>query len=406
MSKEDNMNVLSKICGRIKNLSSIGLGNLLMYIVVRCVSSVLQRRGVTDTAGNLLVQRRQKAYFVKSPRTYRTLVSVGGFGWSGSSAVVELLREYSGVTTQYTGVASNPALQPKARCFEFELARAAGGLFNLEHVFATRNFFERDAAVRIFCALAERLYLDSSAFYGDDFVELTKEFLSGIIVGKGVNEGGGFDYCHHLSTLGTSATDRFIGKPDDIRKKYLYYLKDIDIAEYRKRARDYLTEVLRRIDSEDCLVLDQATSDDCFDISRYREYFGPIKTVFVWRDPSEVYAASQMYENNEAFFPKAPDEYVVWYREVLQRALSTKHDMWLAVRFEDLLYSYEEQVSRIERFLGLRPECHVRKFSSFVPEQSIARSMGHWRRYPDREAIQTIREGLKEFCYNPPNNIR
>lgn len=393
------MNVFSRIGKRIKNLPSLRLDDLFLYTTSRLFSSMLQQRGITDSAGNLLVQRHKKTYFIKSPRSYRTLASVGGFGWSGSSAVVDLLREYSGVTTQYTGVASNPAFQTKARCFEFELARAAGGLFNLEHAFATKNFFERDAAVRIFCSLANRLYLDSSSFYGEDFVELTKNFLAELIVGKGENKGGGFDYCHHLSALGTSATGRFIGNPKDNQKNYLYYLKDISVSEYRTHARTYLTEVLQRIDTEDCLVLDQATSDDCFDVPRYQEYFGPIKTIFVWRDPREVYAASQMYANHEAFFPKDPHEYVSWYKGVLRRALSVRHDMWLTVRFEDLLYSYDEQVSRIEHFLDLKSENHVRKFTSFIPEQSIARSMGHWRRYPDKDAIKTIREGLREFCY-------
>lgn len=394
--------MLENVVKRFKNLPSLRIDNLIMYVLNKRISGALQRRGIVDAAGNLSVSRRTKPRFVKAANTFETLVSVGGFGWSGSSAVIDLLREYSGITTKYAGTADVGSMQPEPKCFEFELARAAGGVFNLEHAFLTHNFFERDAAVRVFSVLAERMYLDNSSFFGEEFVDLTSRFLSSLIIARAENKGGGFDYCHHLRVLGNCAVNRFLGHPEDPAKDYIFYLRDISVKEYRTIAREYLGSVLRYINSEKLLVLDQATSDDCFDVSRYQDYFGPIKTVFVWRDPSEVYAASQMYANHESFFPKDPHEFVSWYGSVLRRALSVNHGMWLTVRFEDLLYSYDSEVKRIEDFLGVSPNNHIRKFTTFVPQQSIVRSIGHWRRYPDQKAMSVIRNELREFCYVPP----
>lgn len=389
--------MIEKLKYRLDRWPKLRVDKLALYLLYRAVTKCLVAQDVIDVSGRLVRPRFEKGRFIKPPTTFTKLVSVGGFGWSGSSAVTELLSEYEGVTADYAGLPSNVNLQLSKKCFEFELCRGAGGLFSLEKAFETHNFMERDAAVRLFLELANYLYLNVRSFYGEEFIELTAGFLNQLIAGRAVN-GGGFDYCHQLEPLGHAAVHRFLGCPDEPNKEFMYYLKNLTIREYRELAHGYLQKLLRLIVTDDWLVLDQATSDATFDIDKYRTYFGPIKNIFVWRDPREVYAASQMYAGNQAFFPKDPNEFVVVYRDTISRALAVKDPDFLTVHFDSLLYHYDQEIARIEAFLGLTPGQHVRKQTRFVPEQSIARSIGHWQRYPDQACIAIIQSGLQEFC--------
>ena len=392
---------LSDIVARAKKLPALRVDNLLLYVAHKAISRALQKRGVVDISGRLVQPRIHKPRFVKPSKSFRTLVSVGGFGWSGSSAVVDLLSEYSNVTTSYAGLLETSARQLKPVCFEFELARSAGGLFGLENAFRTHSFFERDMAIRIFAELAEELYITYSTFFGEEFVELTSCFLERLIQSRAENTGGGFDYCHHLSALGTKAIHRFLGRPTDCSREYIFFLKDLSIKEYRALAHEYLSSVLAYIRSDDMLVLDQATSDDCFDVEKYQEYFGLIKNIFVWRDPRDIYVASQTCTTPESYLPKAPDDFCEWYSANIRRALSVRHDMWLSVRFEDLLYSYDSEVRKIEKFLALDPATHLKKGTSLIPSVSIDMSVGIWRAYADQRAVSIIMDRLKDFCFEP-----
>jgi hypothetical protein len=390
---------LSDIISRAKKLPALRVDNLLLYVAHKAISRALQKRGVVDISGRLVQPRIHKPRFVKPSKSFRTLVSVGGFGWSGSSAVVDLLSEYSNVTASYAGLLETPAQQLKPVCFEFELARSAGGLFGLENAFRTHSFFERDMAIRIFAELAEELYITYSTFFGEEFVELTASFLERLIQSRAENTGGGFDYCHHLSALGTKAIHRFLGRPSDCSREYIFFLNDLSIKEYRALAHEYLSSVLAYIKSDDMLVLDQATSDECFDVEKYQEYFGPIKSIFVWRDPRDVYVAAQTCTTPESNLPKDPDGFCSWYSDNVRRALSVDHEMWLTVRFEDLLYSYNTEVRRIEEFLGLKPQTHVNKMTALVPSVSIAQSVGLWRTYSEQKIVANIQSSLSEYCF-------
>ena len=396
------MSFLSNIKNRLHCLPKLRADNLALYVAYRALMRILVSRNIIDHTGRLTKPRNNKPRFVKQNNTFSKLVSVGGFGWSGSSAVVDLLSEYDGVTTQFVGVSEDSSNQPLPTVPEFELARAAGGLFQLEHVFETPSFFERDAGVRIFVELAEWLYLNTRSFYGEEFIQETRKFLDRLIATRAENGGDGFDYCHHLSGLGGRSVERFLGLPKTSGKRYVFYLKDMSVAEYRKIAREYISSVLHYLKSDEMMVLDQATSDESFDMGKYTDYFGPIKVIFVWRDPSDVYAQTNSSQKL-AYLPIEPNGFVNWYKANIERALAVKNENWLAVRFENLLFSYDREVKRIEDFLDLSDKAHIRKQTALVTSENIFNSVvGLWKAYPDQKAIGLIRSELRDYCFDRP----
>jgi len=391
--------MINSFVKRIKKLPKLRADNLLLYVTQKALARKLESRGVIDATGRLTKPRIPKPRFVKPETTFDKLVSVGGLGWSGSSAVIDLLAEYESATISFAGIAEDPKMQIEPTVPEFDLARAAGGLFGLERAFQTHSFFVRDAALRLFCEVAERTYLGCRSFFGEEFVELTTIFLNKLIASRAENRGGGYDYCSHLSVFGSQAVTHFLGKPRDPSMSYIFYLKDLSVQQYRVLAHEYLTGILGYIKSGDLLVLDQATSDHDFDNDRYQDYFGPIKSIFVWRDPSDVFAASVTYASPQAFFPRDPDEYIAFYKNNIGRALSVRHDKFMTVRFEDLLFNYDDEVARIEKFVEIDSVMHTKPMTRFIPKESIARSVGLWKMYHDQKSMARIREGLRDFIY-------
>ena len=389
---------MTDILKHYRRLPNLPFGRKLDYVFWRLLGRRLERGGVIGGNGRLCAPRVAKPRCRLPDHAFKRLVSVGGMGWSGSGAIIDLLSEYSNVTTTMAGCPVDPGAYIEGAGSEFDLARGAGGLFHLEKVLETGNQLERDAAVHLFCELVEFTYLSNRSFYGEEFIEQTRAFLDKIIAFK-VSSSSGFDYCHHLASLGNEAVDHVIGQRGAKPSHFVFYLKNLDKPHFRRLANEYIHNVLGMVDSRELLVLDQALSDASGDMAKYQDYFGPIKVVYVWRDPRELYAATFKRINHEDFVPRDVGDFIRWYRNNIEIGLGVHHPDYLAVRLEDLLYDYAHTVETIEAFLNLEGKQHVRKMQSMSPEDSIRRSMGHADAHPDREAISKIKKELGEYCY-------
>jgi hypothetical protein len=70
------------------------------------------------------------------------------------------------------------------------------------------------------------------------------------------------------------------------------------------------------------------------------------------------------------------------------------------IRFEDLIYHYEDSVNKVLAFIGILPEHHVAPGAYFDP---VASSKGTkmWERYPKyNRDIDYITKVLPEYLYN------
>jgi len=393
------MRVVSSFLKRYSHLPNVPFCDKVRFAIWKYLFKQLIERKIVDGAGTLNVPRHKKLNRPRPRKTFKTLVSVNGFNWSGSSAVADLLQEYKTVTSSLSGTLDDTVEERnKGRC-EFDIVRAGCGVYSLEHLFKTRNIFERDVCLRVFLALVYKCYTEANGnFYDDKFIELTRNFLKKILETE-VKSPTGFDYAPHLAALGTNAANFVLGHSPEDKWQYVYYLKDLSVEAYRRVAHEYITSILQTVESEDFLVLDQGCVDCSADIDRFIDYFGPLKTIWCYRDPRDIFSVAQLYRDREGNVPHEPDAFIAWYKRALEPFAGIKHDSLLLFRFEDLIMDYDKTVSQIEQYLGLSPQDHVWPKKYFIPKESFVRSIGRWKDHPNRNEIEYIKRELKDYCY-------
>ena len=75
------------------------------------------------------------------------------------------------------------------------------------------------------------------------------------------------------------------------------------------------------------------------------------------------------------------------------------------MRFEDLIYSYENTSEKLFKFVGLDPQNHNNKKSRFDPAVSI-KNTNMISRYPEfKKEIEYIEKNLSEYLYDFPTKI-
>lgn len=393
------MNPIVRIIRRYKSLPRLPLVDKLSFALWKGLGKRLMSKKIVDASGILLASRKEKPQRGKPAKSFEKLICVNGFTSSGSSAVIDLLSEYRNVTTCLSGTLSEDIVARSKKRFEYDLVRGAGGLYSLEHAFATQNIYERDASIRIYMALAEYFYINATDFFDNRFLNVTREFVRSLIDNETITPTG-FDYCKHLTGLGTHSANFILGHDPKDEWEYLYYLKNITVEEYRKLARQYIYDMLKNVESEEYLVLDQGSADYNCDLKKAKDYFGEdSKHIFVWRDPRDVFTRRFNIRYTEGCIPHKVDDFIRWYRNFLPNFQNIKSDNMLLLRFEDLITKYDETKSQIEKFLNLDPKDHTHPLTLLKPAESQAYSIGIWKKYPYQDEIMKVKKELKEYCF-------
>ena len=76
----------------------------------------------------------------------------------------------------------------------------------------------------------------------------------------------------------------------------------------------------------------------------------------------------------------------------------------LRIRFEDLIYNYDDEVKRITKFLGFTSKDHINKKSRFDPDISIKNTQ-LFRKKEYQEESKIIERELEKYLYNFPYEI-
>lgn len=306
---------------------------------------------------------------------YETIVSVQGFGYSGSGAVVDLLREYE--STHVIGYVDyeSSASSRDIKCDEVDVLRLAGGLFEIEKFIGTNNIYQNDALLHRVVAQFDHsdLYRNNPAIrlYYYEFMRQICEILTDSPTGQ--------DYNPYLNHHGDND---------------ILFLKDISIEEYRKLCRRFLNSIFRAIyestGGKPILVLDQITNDWEFDMERYKAYIPNLKIIMVYRDPRDVYAFAKLA--NIGWIPhKSVDVFIRWYIILLKHFDIAEREQYHVVQFESLVCDYNRAVAEIEQYIGISAVSHTKKGSCLDISRSKT-NLSIWKRYPmwkdDYEEIQ------------------
>ena len=325
-------------------------------------------------------------------------IFVNGYGCTGSSAVVDYLREFDCVKV--------PIVEK-----EFRLITDPYGIIDLDR--ALNNSIDplnEDIAIKKFIWMTNKYIekpgklTDVRCGYINEFGEniriQTKQYIDTLI---------GRSYEGYWWYMDMEKTARAV-----FFKKLLNKLKIKDFESYEKinlcllserefieATRKYLYSLfIPFVDDEEkeYLVLDNslpATHPSYAD-----RYFGDYRMINVERDPRDIYVNLCKKKLLIGYYSSKthdPSLFVEWYKKM--RVNQEKSEKVMTVWFEDFVTNYDSECKKICSFLSLSDENNTNKRTLFDPNRSI-NDVGLWKKYPYKDEIEFIESHLSGNLYD------
>lgn len=334
-----------------------------------------------------------------------TFVNVSGFCSSGSSAVIDLLKEFKGFYV------------PDA---EIRFLRDPYGISDLETALVTNwDLINSTAAISDFLEIMKKSARPKGLVLPMGFglkKNVTADFIT--ITENYINELTSFtyktDYYHYKfkKSYIKYQLDRYRWALERLSKGRVKTInRNIETCYFAHPTQEqFITSTKAFFDKlfeekateQKCshIVLDQAVSVNNPDVI-YR-YFTKAKLIIVDRDPRDMYCDDVNWGDNmdEHYDTKeAAERYVI--RAKAQRENIKPDADVLYLRFEDVIINYDETRKRICDFLGIDINDHIAKGKYLKTEVSI-KNIGIWRKfYPTcKEAIDVLEAQLADLCYD------
>lgn len=329
------------------------------------------------------------------------ILGVCGFGFSGSGAVLDWLKDYPEVYVSDK--------------LEFSYVYKPDGLIDLGNAicYHPSRYFSSDSAIRRFIQYMNRSKNSINRMTNGHFQEILDDYISKIIQvsWKGSTsvhryQASSIDYIfrQHIPRLLRRQLENrfhFIIKGSYWPDKTMYFsvLHEESFIRYsRSFISDIINEACKSSDKR-IIVLDQ-----CFSANDPRNsfvFFDAPKAITVIRDPRDVFLlAKKAYGFATSFIPKKRvEDFIVYYRGLMEsRRYNSKDKDIVEVRFEDLIYNSVSTFTNMENRLGLS-HIDVKNFTFFKPEISINNTQ-LWNKFPKyKKEIEIIEKELSEYLY-------
>jgi len=318
---------------------------------------------------------------------FKNIISVQGFGYSGSGALVDFFREYPKfavlgyVDTNEEGGGFTPKTMQLS---EIDFIRLAGGLFEIEKYLDSNNIFLNDALLN----RTARAFGSSSLYqYYPKIRDLMHRFFANIVSLRLENLSQPY---YNSYTVGLNET------PD------IYFLKKMSRQEFISICRNFLAHVFNEFYQQDkeYMALDQLLCDFDFNVERNLEYIPNVRMFLVTRDPRDTYAWA-VKRNIEWMEHRSVESFIKWYQQFYKKVnYSLAHPNCMIVRYENFVLDYDTQERHINDYLSLEAGEHKLRQQYFWPEFS-KRYVGIYKNMPEMEKeFSIIRNKLSYYC-NP-----
>jgi len=323
--------------------------------------------------------------YTKPESTFKHFINIDGFGYSGKTALLDCLREFESCSVIQHDV-------------EIGLLNAYGGIYYLEMAFSHKALNIRDFMLKQFITFTECLYL-RGGIYNDEFKRLTDEFVNALVMMK-IQTPTGLEGNHCFKFLKQNIKDYpNLQTPflfENTKPRYRYILKDLSVGEYRALVQQYIISFFKTIPSQDFFISDALIFDGTYNADKLKLFIGEYKNILVYRDPRDIYV--QTYNEKIAYIPSQVDDFIALYKTRLDADLILQPTSTLVVRYEDLVYRYDQVLAIVIDFIGLdqKDHKHIKKyFDPMVSSQDI----GLWKAFPDQDAMNKIYTEFSAFCY-------
>jgi len=328
---------------------------------------------------------------------------------SGSSAITDIMSEIEGVDVS-------------RGTFEYVFMHCPNGLFDLEDkLLVGNNAVRSDEALHSFEQTMKQLY-DKKYWWvghynqniGEGFFDATKDFIKSITD----VESDYYWYYQENTTpkmfvklclnklLKLLTLNRF--KP----KKVLAYepmrLSFADADRFYSQSKGYIYKLFEMAGySDKSILFDQLLLP--FNLFRFEKYFDDDAFAFVIeRDPRDVFISNKYYWSKQGEpvpYPVDVNEFCKYYKSLRQMEKPAQSDRICRIKFEDLIYNYDQTVSDIFKKLGWDESTHTARKTKFNPDRSIFNTQLFLKNEKYAQECSVIAEQLKEYLYDFPYEI-
>lgn len=334
------------------------------------------------------------------------IITTTGFYCTGSSAVTDLLMEYDNIACKSD--------------LEIRLLHDPFGVSDLEYnlienpnrhnsgYYIKRFYRHMKMLNRVWC------FKRFSKYFNGKFMDIINEYIANITTLEYnsvwhfdvYDRGNAFYVASRIERKINSVLHKIFRVPLDNRnlvpKKEKAYLTIVDeekfLLETRKMVKK-LTEALCP-EGKDYVCFDQFVPPS--NIARYQRYADDMKVVVVDRDPRDIYVLEKKFVKGAIVPKKSIEDYCKWYKWTRELLKIKNEGDYLFIKFEDLVYKYDETVDSISKYLGLNEKNHINPKSHFKPEVSINNTQ-LWKSFPGYDKdIQYIEQELKDYLYDFP----
>lgn len=324
------------------------------------------------------------------------VIGVCGYGYTGTGAVFSLLKEFENIR----------CLPGGRDDIEFTISYIPDGLEDLEYHLCTNpsKGVGCDTAIYRFQLLIDNFTRSHNRFTNGKFREISNKYIDSLVQVE-YTAFRTFEYDRSTSCLKKYSklirnTQKNILKKFGIdrvcfpsRKRYI----SICPNNFETKTRDYISKIINLENKSQCLLLNQPFS--VTNPSNSMRFFEDPYCIIVDRDPRDLYImAKYVYGTFAKFIPTENVQKFITYYKALRSTNFPSNNRILNIRFEDLIYHYDEALSKIENFLGNKLGNHINKYNFFDPNESI-QNTNIYKLYNDSLDIQNIEEQLKEWLY-------
>jgi len=329
----------------------------------------------------------------------KKLISCSSYYGSGSSAITDLVGEYTGVKSLTD--------------YEFRFLHDIDGIMDLEyHLVMNPNRHNSGHALKRFWRLAQfnagnRWDKRYSAFLGENYIKLTKDYVDNLTDLKfpgywfmDLYEKGIFLY--YLKAVTSKVIRKLhLSRYYNMLPREVTYCSHPSEDKFLGLTRKYVSEIIKAANPEDAdyLMMDQLTPSS--NVNRCLRYFDDnLRVIIVDRDPRDIFVLNKTIWKT-TIVPTNPIDFCKWYAYTHGCAKGQPLDKnrVIKIQFEDLVYRYSETVSVIEQFIGLSSTNHKKPFEGMNPKQSINNTW-LFKDYEPHSEIIYIEEHLKEYLYD------
>lgn len=325
------------------------------------------------------------------------IIGVCGFGSTGSSSVSDFLMEYESLSVadqvEFTWLTNTDGLLDLEQHIMHPHSRVDD---SVNAIIRYRQFAKRN--YRKYCVGAKipsKLYWHSVNNFLDSITNVSWDYYDLLDESFCVKYIGGFLRRKIIPRL-----ERKLGK-----RINMFPMEKVSLSlspdNFYDAARKHVKELMEALGADFTrpVVLDQPYQGNnpqaCF------PFYDDPYAIVVDRDPRDnyVFARTKLLGRNHYMAVDSVEDYIKYFKAMRHnQPYIEENDHILRLRFEDMVYNYDETTEKIKTFLHLGENPNPK--SVFDPKLSIANTQV-WKKFPEyAEDIKKIEAELSEYLYD------